>query len=64
MVESAIMTGYDLGLHFLVCIFVGTGLGYGVDVWIGTLPLFLLLGIFIGFAAGLYKLWQALNQKR
>lgn len=31
---------------------VGTALGYTLDVWLGTLPLFLLLCFCIGVAAG------------
>lgn len=31
---------------------VGTALGYALDVWLGTLPLFLLICFGIGIAAG------------
>lgn len=32
---------------------VGTGVGYMLDVWLGTMPLFLLLCLCIGIAAGI-----------
>ena len=36
--------------------------GYFVDRVLGTLPLFLLLGLGLGFAAGLYYLYVALSK--
>ncbi len=37
---------------------VGTGLGYGFDVWQGTLPWGLLVGLLIGTGAGLKLMFQ------
>lgn len=31
---------------------IGFGIGYGLDVFFGTLPVFLIVFIFLGFAAG------------
>ncbi|GAA0284636.1 AtpZ/AtpI family protein [Rhodovulum strictum] len=31
---------------------IGFGIGYAVDLWLGTLPIFLVLFILLGFAAG------------
>jgi|GEM_PF-1513984 len=55
--------GIDLGLNFIVSILLCAGAGYGLDVWLNTLPLFMLLGCFLGFAAGLYVIWQKLNPR-
>ncbi len=38
------------------------GIGLFVDRALGTLPLFLLLGLAVGFAGGLYYLYLALKQ--
>jgi F0F1-type ATP synthase assembly protein I len=32
-----------------------------VDTWLGTLPLFLLVGLVLGFAGGLFYLYRALG---
>ena len=31
---------------------VGVGFGYFVDSWLGTIPLFMIAGLFLGMAAG------------
>lgn len=38
------------------------GLGYLLDGLLGTVPLFLLLGLALGFAAGLYYVYLALKR--
>lgn len=43
-----------------VAMVLGSAAGYGLDQWLGTLPLGLILGILLGFAGGLYNLYQAL----
>lgn len=45
---------------FIIAVFtVG---GYLLDWLVGTLPLFLLLGMLVGFVAALYYLFTALKQ--
>lgn len=51
------MGGADLGLNFIISILLCAGAGYGLDKWLGTLPLFMLIGCVLGFAAGLYVIW-------
>lgn len=53
--------GYTLGLQFVVSILVGTAMGYGLDYAFGTLPLFMLVFMVLGFVAGLRAIWQALE---
>ena len=45
----------------LAGIFVGCLLGLGRDHWLGTKPLFLLVGLALGFAAGLRNMMRTLN---
>ncbi len=48
--------------ELLAGLLVGTALGYGLDRWLGTEPLFLLVGIGLGFAAGLRNLARSMNK--
>ena len=52
-----------LDLILVAGLLVGTLLGVMLDRWLGTAPLFLLLGIGIGFAAGLRNLARSLQQQ-
>jgi F0F1-type ATP synthase assembly protein I len=53
---------FHVGFAFMLIIAVFTGAGYLLDWLVGTLPLFLLLGMLVGFGASLYYLFQALKQ--
>lgn len=46
----------------LAGLFVGCLLGLGLDHWLGTQPLFLLVGIALGFAAGLRNMMRTLKE--
>ena len=51
----------NLGLHLVSGVVVGGLMGYGLDWLLGTLPLFLLIFLFLGFAAGLRQIWRQLQ---
>jgi ATP synthase protein I len=53
---------FHVGFAFMFIIAVFTGGGYLLDRVLGTLPLFLLLGMLVGFVAALYYLYTALKQ--
>lgn len=53
---------FHVGFAFMFIIAVFTGGGYVLDWLVGTLPLFLLLGMVVGFGAALYYLFTALKQ--
>ena len=53
---------FGLGFAFIVTLGVLTAIGFFVDKLLGTLPLFLLLGLAIGFAGGLYYVYQTLKK--
>lgn len=53
--------GYELGLEFAISVLVGATLGFFVDKWLGSLPFGLLVGLFLGFSAGMRKIWQFMN---
>ena len=52
-----------LGLGFTLLAIIGvlSAGGYFVDRLLGTLPLFLLVGLVMGFVAGLYYIYRALK---
>ena len=49
-----------LGTQFFVSVGLCTFLGIWLDTTVGTLPLFTLLGLAIGFTAGFYALYTEL----
>lgn len=50
-----------LGFAFLALLAIPALVGFFVDRIIGTLPLFLLLGLGLGFAGALYRVYLALK---
>lgn len=52
-----------IGLGGLVaaCVVAGLVLGWVVDEWLGTLPVFILAGIAVGVAAGAVGVWFRLR---
>ena len=50
-----------LGITLLLILVALGGLGLLADTFWGTLPLFLLIGIVVGFALGLYYMYTTLK---
>ena len=50
-----------LGFAFMLTIAVPAAVGYFVDSLLGTMPLFLFVGVVLGFAGGLYYVYRALQ---
>lgn len=50
-----------LGITLLLILVALGGLGLLADTFLGTLPLFLLIGIVMGFALGLYYMYVTLK---
>ena len=46
-------------LDFISSVIAGLLLGLGLDWWLNTQPIFVVIGIVIGFVAGFSKLWTA-----
>ena len=47
------------GVEFAVALGLGAAGGYGLDRWLGTSPWLLIVGVFLGFAVGLFILVRA-----
>ena len=51
-----------VGSVFLLILSIFAVVGFFVDNLLGTLPLFLLLGLGLGFAGALYYLYRAIDE--
>lgn len=51
--------GMQAGFELAVAVIACTFLGLGLDRWLKTAPLFMLLGLCLGFAAGMWSLYRA-----
>jgi ATP synthase protein I len=54
--------GYRLASEFVAATLVGGLIGYGLDYVAGTLPLFLILFLLLGFGAGILNMSRAANR--
>ncbi len=52
---------FGVGFAFILTVGIFTAIGFFVDRLLGTLPLFLIVGLGLGFAGGLYYLYRALK---
>jgi ATP synthase protein I len=53
-----------LGVTLILIFALPTVVGFFVDKVTGTLPLFLLVGLAVGFVAGMYYVYKALQKLR
>ncbi len=53
----------NLGVEFAVAIFVGAFGGYKIDEWFSVEPLFLILGFFVGVAAGFLNFYRLITSE-
>jgi ATP synthase protein I len=54
--------GYKLASEFVAGVLVGGLIGYGIDYVAGTLPLFLIIFLLLGFGAGILNMSRAANR--
>lgn len=57
-VTSAVSEGWVHGGSFLGSILSGALLGYLADMWLGTEPLLVIVGIVLGSYSGFMRLWH------
>jgi ATP synthase protein I len=53
---------FRVGVELLAALLVGGGIGWLLDRWLGTLPLFLLVCFFLGAGAGLLNVIRAAKE--
>jgi len=50
-----------VGAEMVSALLVGLAIGWGLDAWLHTRPLFLILFVFLGGAAGILSVWRLLS---
>lgn len=61
-VHSAINDGWMHGGSFFSSIVAGTLLGYFLDMWLGTEPWLVVVGVAVGSYAGFVRMWQYMKR--
>jgi ATP synthase protein I len=51
----------SVGIAFVLAVSIGFGIGYFLDRWAGTSPLFVLVFFFLGVAAGIVNVVRTVN---
>lgn len=59
--EDNSKAGMQAGIEFVSSIALPTAAGIGLDKWLNTSPLFLLLLFFLGLGAGFYNVYRLTN---
>jgi hypothetical protein len=57
-----LFTAGSEGWGFYCYIFAGILLGWGADHWLGTRPVFIVIGLLVGSAMGFWRLWGYLKR--
>ena len=55
---SALSAGLRIGVELVSALAVATAIGWGLDRWLHTLPLFLIIFVLLGGAAGIRSVWR------
>jgi ATP synthase protein I len=50
-----------VGIGFVLAVVIGFGVGYVLDRWAGTSPLFVIVFFFLGVAAGVVNVVRTVN---
>jgi ATP synthase protein I len=57
--KSATGLAFRVGTELVAGVMVGGAIGYGLDQWLGTSPLFLIVMFFLGAGGGMMNVWRA-----
>ena len=55
---GAMGIGLRVGVELVAALGVALAIGFGLDRWLGTAPLFLVVFILLGGAAGVLNVWR------
>lgn len=61
---SAMGVGLRVGVELLAALVVGVGIGWYLDRWLHSSPLFLIVFVLLGGAAGIANIWRMLAPKK
>lgn len=59
---SPLSIGFQAGIEIIVGVVGGVAIGYGLDAWFGTRPVFLVVFFFLGSGAGLSNAYRYLSR--
>ncbi|MBK5934717.1 ATP synthase protein I [Rhodovulum imhoffii] len=59
---SQAQLAWRMVIELVAGLMIGFGIGYTLDLWMGTLPLFLVLFILLGFAAGVRVMMRSAKE--
>lgn len=59
---SGMTLAFRLGSEFVAGVLVGAGLGYGIDMFLGTAPLGMIVLLLLGFGAGVLNMMRATGE--
>lgn len=62
--QSALGIGLRVGVEMVSAMVVAVGIGYALDRWLHTAPLFIALFVLAGGAAGVLNVWRMFAPKR
>ena len=54
-------TGLRVGVELVSALAVAVAIGWGLDKWLHTMPLFLIIFVVLGGAAGMANLWRMVS---
>jgi len=63
-VPSALGVGMRVGVELVSAMVVAVAIGWALDRWLHTSPLFLVLFVLLGFGAGIANLWRTMGPGR
>lgn len=52
----------QLGMANAASLLVGFGIGWLVDTWLGTTPIFIFVGLFVGAGCGVYATYRRIRR--
>jgi ATP synthase protein I len=61
---SALNVGLRVGVELVSALVVAVAIGWALDHWLHTLPLFLVIFVVLGGAAGLLNVWRQVGPQR
>lgn len=59
---SGLSRALRIGSEFVAAILVGAGIGYLLDLWLGTQPWIMLVMLLVGFAAGILNVTRSVAE--
>ncbi len=59
---KVILEASALGINFVLCVVIGVVMGYLIDKFVGTFPIFSIIFLMAGFAAGVKEIFRFIRK--